>query len=314
VSLQSLPLQFQYSSSQQLELLCSTPLAAGPHRILVRAFSGDSLKDVLNKINKDHEKNASSANEGEAKATDDAAGSSEKANGDADSGSSSSSHTSEQEGSASSSANAGNFVDNVRDKVGSVSSWLRTNFDVAWEEMTGKATPSSLERKVHQADSYRPASARKVDGDESIDEEEEPKYEGPTALVVVKDPVSAWERMKDRLKDSPLIKEILKNSKKIGEAAAHTDIGKQATKIGQGILLNGSMHCLLMLSVLVSTGVRDKWEDAREVWETSQNPLIYTLSGVWENLTGTTEEGHCIAQLRKLDPNFEKVCLWQQQM
>lgn len=89
------------------------------------------------------------------------------------------------------------------------------------------------------------------------------------------------------LQESPLIKEILKNSKKIGEAAAGTDIGKQAQKLGQG--------------------VRDKWEDAREVWETSQNPIVYTLSGVWENLTGTTEEGHCIAQLRKLDPAFDKV-------
>jgi hypothetical protein len=72
--------------------------------------------------------------------------------------------------------------------------------------------------------------------------------------------------------------------------------------------------------------VKDKLEDAREIWETSQNPIIYTLSGIWDNVTGklivktiplcgleccwnsgTTEEGRCIAQIRKLDPGFDKV-------
>ena len=32
----------------------------------------------------------------------------------------------------------------------------------------------------------------------------------PTALVWVKDPLSPWDRMKERLKDSPLIQEVLR--------------------------------------------------------------------------------------------------------
>ena len=35
-------------------------------------------------------------------------------------------------------------------------------------------------------------------------------YPSPTALVWVKDPLSPWERMKERLKDSPLIQEVLR--------------------------------------------------------------------------------------------------------
>jgi hypothetical protein len=43
------------------------------------------------------------------------------------------------------------------------------------------------------------------------------------------------------------------------KAASETDIGKSAQKATQN--------------------VRDKIEDAREFWETSQNPIIHTLSG-----------------------------------
>lgn len=66
--------------------------------------------------------------------------------------------------------------------------------------------------------------------------------------------------MKERLKNSPLIREILKGSKIVSKAAANTEIGKKAKE--------------------VTDSVRDKIEDIREVWETSQNPIIYTLSGI----------------------------------
>jgi hypothetical protein len=93
--------------------------------------------------------------------------------------------------------------------------------------------------------------------------------------------------MKERLQDSPFIREILKNSRKVSQQAAATDIGKQAANVGRA--------------------VSDKLEDARTFWETSQNPIVYTLSGVWENVTGETEEGIAIKEIRKLDPNFIKV-------
>jgi hypothetical protein len=52
--------------------------------------------------------------------------------------------------------------------------------------------------------------------------------------------------------------------------------------------------------------LKDKLNDAREIWETSQNPLVTMVAGVWENLTGETEEGVTIAEIRKKDPKFVK--------
>lgn len=45
-------------------------------------------------------------------------------------------------------------------------------------------------------------------------------------------------------------------------------------------------------------------EDAREAWETSQNPWVYRVSSVYETLTAETPESVAVAELRKLDPDF----------
>lgn len=45
-------------------------------------------------------------------------------------------------------------------------------------------------------------------------------------------------------------------------------------------------------------------EDAREAWETSQNPWVYRISSVYETMTAETPESIAVAELRKLDPNF----------
>ena len=83
-----------------------------------------------------------------------------------------------------------------------------------------------------------------------------------------------------------LIREILKGSKKAYNVAADTDLGHKAEDMADRM--------------------KEKVEDAREFWETSQNPIVYTLSGVWDNVTGETEEGICISEILKLDPAFDK--------
>merc|ERR1719329_1011706 len=45
-------------------------------------------------------------------------------------------------------------------------------------------------------------------------------------------------------------------------------------------------------------------EDAREAWETSQNPWVYRVSSVYETLTSPSPESIAVAELRKLDPDF----------
>lgn len=154
--------------------------------------------------------------------------------------------------------------------------------------MTGGEKRSLLKTKVEQAESYRPARP-KSDGDEDgemEEEEEEEAYAGPTALVHVKEAQSAWEAMRSRLGESPVIQEILKGSRRATRAIGETPVGQKAAD--------------------AAGNVKDRIDDAREVWETSQNPLVVYASGAWENLTGETEEGLAIADFRKLDPGFVK--------
>jgi import inner membrane translocase subunit TIM44 len=50
--------------------------------------------------------------------------------------------------------------------------------------------------------------------------------------------------------------------------------------------------------------VDDMKEDAREAWETSQNPWVYRVSSVYETITAETPESVAVAELRQLDPSF----------
>ena len=109
----------------------------------------------------------------------------------------------------------------------------------------------------------------------------------------VKEATSEWEKMKQRLSNNPLIREILKGSKKAYNAAADTDIGQKVEDAGER--------------------VKERMEDAREFWETSQNPIVYTLSGVWDNMTGDTEEGIVTSEILKLDPDFDKE-IWAEEL
>jgi import inner membrane translocase subunit TIM44 len=46
-------------------------------------------------------------------------------------------------------------------------------------------------------------------------------------------------------------------------------------------------------------------EDAREAWETSQNPWVYRVSSVYDTVTAESEQTIAIRQLRELDPDFD---------
>ena len=45
-------------------------------------------------------------------------------------------------------------------------------------------------------------------------------------------------------------------------------------------------------------------EDAKEAWETSQNPWVYRVSSVYETITAETPESIAVKELRVLDPEF----------
>ena len=159
----------------------------------------------------------------------------------------------------------------------------------AYDEMRGSKKKSTLSRTVHQSESFKKPKKKGLDGEEvegEEGEEEVVKPSGPSALVLVKEPVSQWERMKQRLEGSQVIREMLKNAKAFQSKAAQTDLGQQAQKIGQSF--------------------KEKLEDAREFYETSQSPLMYKVAGFISDMTAQTEEANAITAFMKLDPTFDK--------
>ena len=182
--------------------------------------------------------------------------------------------------------NIGDIFGNLKDNVVNSYYFLDENIRLAWKEMTNQDQPSKIQKKVVQASSYKPVKKddNDSDHDKNDDEKEEEIRQGGSEIVLVKDRGTAWDQMKARLQDSPIIKELYKRSKKLQDVAASTDIGKQAFQAGQNI--------------------KDKISDVREFWETSQNPIVYTVSGIVENITGQTEEGICLTEFKKLDPDF----------
>jgi len=188
------------------------------------------------------------------------------------SSSSSSSSSNSTTNSASASSRASSFlrsfdIHQLKDLWLSVYDQVTENTKLAYLEMIGQdAKDSLLKRKVEQAESFRAATNKGEDDEDDMADKPSTTAVGPSSIVVVKEPKSAWDSMKDRLQDSPFIQEIIRNSRKFSRTAAETPIGKKASEVSQS--------------------VKDKIEDMKEFWETSQNPLVYTLSGVWDTMTG----------------------------
>lgn len=107
---------------------------------------------------------------------------------------------------------------------------LKVNVTEAWKELTGKSNESKLKKKVYQADSYR-----RPKKDENGEDVVTDKVDGPTAMVHVPTPKTAWEQLSERMSDAPLIKEILKESRKVRKAASETKAGQQAKVIGEKV-------------------------------------------------------------------------------
>ena len=99
-------------------------------------------------------------------------------------------------------------------------------------------------------------------------------------IMVVKDGKSAWERLQDRLQEAPLFQELYRRARE----AQNSHLGQQAQK--------------------TTDQVKDKIEDAREAWETSQNPWVYRISEMWDSMTHETDSAILVRELRRLDPEF----------
>ena len=89
--------------------------------------------------------------------------------------------------------------------------------------------------------------------------------------------LNAFERIQRRLSEAPIIQGILSTSEKMYEQS-----GARKAK----------------------EKLDDAKEDAREAWETSQNPWVYRVSSVYDTLTAESEAAMTERELRELDPDF----------
>lgn len=137
---------------------------------------------------------------------------------------------------------------------------------LAWRELTqGK-----------KRDVLRQSLATEEEPAETVDASEDVRQ---TALLVVEHEDS-WAKLRERLREAPIIQEILRGAKRLRQ----TQVGQAADAVG--------------------TRIRDRVEDAREFWETSQNPLVYQASSIVDAVTAENEFATAVRELRRLDPAF----------
>lgn len=89
--------------------------------------------------------------------------------------------------------------------------------------------------------------------------------------------LGAWEKMQRRLSEAPIIQDILGKSHEIFEKSGAKKVKEKLDDIS---------------------------DDAKEAWETSQNPWVYRVSSVYDTITAETDMAIATRELRKLDPEF----------
>lgn len=146
-----------------------------------------------------------------------------------------------------------------------VSSFL-TAVGETWNELLDSSKPRDINKKLTDVKGSRPGST--ADDDDEAAE----RYEGTMAVMVINEEenLSAFERIQKRLSEAPIIQDIYHKS---GAAQAREKLSHMS-------------------------------EDAREAWETSQNPWVYRVSSVYDTLTAESEHGMTERELRELDPEF----------
>ena len=108
---------------------------------------------------------------------------------------------------------------------------LVTGIKETWVEMLEGNKESKVRKAVPHAQVYQKRAS------EGTEEEgaETPVYEGTTAIMVGKTQKTAWEQMSERLENSPLIREMLRSSRRYTKRAADTPVGQQAAKLGENV-------------------------------------------------------------------------------
>jgi mitochondrial import inner membrane translocase subunit TIM44 len=165
------------------------------------------------------------------------------------------------------------------DKFTSVASSFMASISETWNDLIASGEAKDINKKIGTpSDSEQPNYAN---DDEAADKYEEYKGSKDIMLVDPEEHLSAWERMEKRLRDAPIIADILERSGKVYEkSGAQERVQHTQQKI------------------------KHLKEDAEEAWETSQNPWVYRASSVYDTLTAESEFAAATRQLQTLDPDF----------
>lgn len=154
---------------------------------------------------------------------------------------------------------------------------FKTELSKTWTELLNSSQPSDINKKLEDIDGLKNASESNVTKD--IDDYAADQYKGTTAIMTIEDVdnVDTFERMRRRLSKAPIIQDFFQRVEKM-----YVESGAKASK----------------------EKFQDAKEDAKEAWETSQNPWVYRVSNVYDTLTAENEFGMAERYLRDLDPHF----------
>mmetsp|Transcript_9017 Transcript_9017/g.12835 ORF Transcript_9017/g.12835 Transcript_9017/m.12835 type:complete len:499 (+) Transcript_9017:190-1686(+) len=174
---------------------------------------------------------------------------------------------------SSSSSNTNEQTDQFIDKMFGIAESFSSGLSNTWQELIQSSQPKEVNKKLADIHKSKPGS---VDQD---DNEAADKYDGTTAIMIIdeNENIGAFERIQKRLSEAPIIQGIMNQAEQVYEKSG-------AKKVREKI-----DHAS---------------EDAREAWETSQNPWVYRASSVYETLTAESEHAMAERELRELDPYF----------
>jgi len=166
-----------------------------------------------------------------------------------------------------------NQTDEILRNVSSAFDSFSTSLSETWGELINSNQPKDVNKKIDDWHTSRPGN---VDDD---DNEAADKYEGTTAVMIIDESenLNAYERIQKRLSEAPLIQDIFKAAEEVYDKSGAAQAREKMSHVA---------------------------EDAREAWETSQNPWVYRVSSVYDTITAESESAMAERELRELDPHF----------
>eukprot|EP00753_Platysulcus_tardus_P020128 PLAT778.2.p1 GENE.PLAT778.2~~PLAT778.2.p1 ORF type:complete len:431 (+),score=183.11 PLAT778.2:549-1841(+) len=151
--------------------------------------------------------------------------------------------------------------------------------ETTWEKPAGWTPPRPEGEEDAEAEGKEAQEGKEGEEGEA-GEEETVSHDGPAEMVYVGEASTAWERVSERLKHTPVFRSILGAASRVADSSAG-----RAAKTAADTL-------------------NDVGGAAREEWETSQNPIIDRLSSAWSRAFGETEHARVIRELRRTQPDF----------